>query len=471
MTKKALGILVAIVALLPAGSSWGGGFAAARFGGEAGHPTTDNLTAIYFNPAGLALDGGTRLYVEGLFASHTASYVRPVDAIDNLVSDGAALNGTPAEAVDANAGTGNLNGMLAAPFAAVATDFGVPNLAVGLGFYVPLGGEASWDQNSAFDGDQAYPGAVDGVQRWAVIDASLRSYYFTAAGAYRLPDLGLSFGLGFNLVRNDISFLQARTTSATDDLVSATGNPLEGRALIEANNLTYSFSAGVIYQPDPVTWVGLSYQSEPGFGETAMTGTLTSKFGNNSTTVNDIDFLQALPDVIRLGVRRRFGPAEARLAADYTRWSNLTRQCLVAAGPDSNCSITDSGALADDGAGVIINTRRDFQDTYGVRVGGSYFPNRRLELAGSVTYDSNAIPDDTLDAAIIDMDKLVFQAEGRQLLLDDHFEVSLAVGHVLYFERTVESQPTLDAPTRKPNGAGTYNQAITFGLVGLGYQF
>ena len=29
------------------------GFATARFGGEHGHPTTDNPTALYYNPAGI----------------------------------------------------------------------------------------------------------------------------------------------------------------------------------------------------------------------------------------------------------------------------------------------------------------------------------------------------------------------------------------------------------------------------------
>ena len=34
------------------------GFYVARFGGEHGHPTTDNLSAIYYNPAGLSLGLG-----------------------------------------------------------------------------------------------------------------------------------------------------------------------------------------------------------------------------------------------------------------------------------------------------------------------------------------------------------------------------------------------------------------------------
>ena len=42
------------------------GFYVARFGGSHGHGATDNVTAIYYNPAGLALGADTRLHVEGI---------------------------------------------------------------------------------------------------------------------------------------------------------------------------------------------------------------------------------------------------------------------------------------------------------------------------------------------------------------------------------------------------------------------
>ena len=51
-----------------------GGFLVARFGAEDANPTTDSPVALYFNPAGLALRGGTRLYAEGLFAYRVVNF-------------------------------------------------------------------------------------------------------------------------------------------------------------------------------------------------------------------------------------------------------------------------------------------------------------------------------------------------------------------------------------------------------------
>ena len=72
-----------------------GGLAAARFGGELGNPTTGHPTALYFNPAGLALGTGTRIYAEGVLVYRSASYDRPVAAIDNVLEDGEMGSGTP----------------------------------------------------------------------------------------------------------------------------------------------------------------------------------------------------------------------------------------------------------------------------------------------------------------------------------------------------------------------------------------
>ena len=467
--------LVFVAFLLP-GVARAGGFATARFGGEAGHPTTASPTAIYFNPAGLALGTGTRIYVEGLIASHTVRYVRPAAAIDNLVSSGAAESGTPAAAVSANSGPAELAGIVAAPFLGVVSDLGIANLGVGLAFYVPFGGEAKWDDNPAYEGSQLYPGALDGVQRWAIIDGSLRSYYLSAAAAYTIPGPRLSFGASLNLVKNEINFLRARTTSATDNMVGANGTVIEGRSLIEAHDYTYALGVGAVWQPAANLWLGLSYQSQPGFGTTAMRGELTNKFGATAVEVTPIDFEQALPDIVRLGASYRLGQSELRFAADYTRWSKFDKQCLLATSSGANCSLTESGAMADDGAGVIINVQRDFTDTFSVRVGGSHRFHADLEVGGSVTYDSNAIPDATLDASIIDMNKLVFQA-GANYAVTRELSLSLTLGKVVYFEREVaprerdaDGDPlTFAAPSRNPDGAGTYEQSISMVLLGVGY--
>ena len=91
-------LLVVTLVLAPLASAHAGGFLAATFGGESGHPTTDDASAIYFNPAGLSLKRGTRLRIEGSLVWRLASYDRPAGAIDNPGS------GTPSDALSANSG-------------------------------------------------------------------------------------------------------------------------------------------------------------------------------------------------------------------------------------------------------------------------------------------------------------------------------------------------------------------------------
>ena len=63
-------VACAVAAPAPAVAS---GFAAAEFGGEHGNVVTTNPTALYFNPAGIALGEGTRFYVSGVLAWRRAS--------------------------------------------------------------------------------------------------------------------------------------------------------------------------------------------------------------------------------------------------------------------------------------------------------------------------------------------------------------------------------------------------------------
>src|SRR5690606_32652194 len=177
-----------------AGTAHAGGFSTARFGGERTHAASDQLGTIYYNPAGLAYGSGTRGVIEGLFAYRTIEYTRPVGAIDSPDDP----NGTPVDGVGANAGTATLANMLASPFVGFATDAGVEGLGIGVGVYVPFGGQAKWDRNEAFADDAMYPGAVDGPQRWAAIEGEQRSLYYTLAGAWRTKSGSFGIGAGLN---------------------------------------------------------------------------------------------------------------------------------------------------------------------------------------------------------------------------------------------------------------------------------
>lgn len=457
---KRIVVLAALAAVgLPAGRAGASGFLAARFGGEHGHPTTSNPTALYYNPAGLALATGTRLYLSGTFAYRTASYDRPADAIDNPAT------GTPQDAIAANSGEGTLANFLVSPFAGVVSDLGIPNLGVGLGFYVPFGGQSEWDKNEAYEGSDRYPGAVDGVNRWWSIDGTIRTLYFTAGGAYRIPDLRLSLGLGVNLVKTEVHTGRARNSTGLDDMVAdAEGTLQEGRSLIDVSGWHLALGAGVIWEPVDNLLVGLSYQSQPGFGEQQLEGTLDTVLGTGKPDEEDIKFFQEIPDVIRLGLRYRTLPWEYRLFGEYVRWSVFESQCLIKADLDE-CQIKPDGS-----GNAILNIPRNWEDAFGIRGGVSHWFSEGLEVYVGAGYDSNAAPDEGIDAALMDQPKVTGALGGRFELLEG-LVLQPTLTHVYYFEREVDDPRSHVPPSKSPDHSGTYNQAVTALDLALEYTF
>lgn len=468
--------ITAICSLLVSNTAFAGGFSTARFGAEHGNPASDHVTALYYNPAGISLLGGTNLYAEGLFVHRTVTYVRPEGAIDNPGT------GTPDDLLDANSGEANLNNFIVSPFLGATSDFGIDNFAAGVAVYAPFGGQAEWGQNDAYADDLDNPGAVDGVQRWASIEGKQVSLYLTAGVAYRLPKQKVSFGAGFNVINNEISLVRARNATSTDDMVTSTGTLLEGRSLLTAKNTTFSASFGVMFEPTDNLMFGASYQSQPGFGEISLEGTLTNKFGAGAPADTEVELLQTLPDIARFGARYRpTNEVEVRVSADFQRWSVFDRQCLLNMTiADRKCAINPDGStnVDDGGAGVVVVLPRDYKDTFGVRAGGSYWVMPALETFAGVSYDSNAVPDHTIDAALMDMDKVIGNLGLRYDLLNGDLQLSASYTQVIYFDRTTEPRqrdmdgdPLISTPSLNPDGAGTYEQSIKLLTLGAQYAF
>ena len=324
-------IIAVATILLLAQNVLASGFFVARFGGEHGHPTTDNPTAMYYNPAGLSLGAGTRLYIDGNFAWRSFSYTRPVGAIDNRQPDGTSSAGsyTPeGDGLLANSGEGTLMNYLASPFVGIASDFGVKGLGVGLSFYAPFGGKSKYDKGTNFE---RFPGASDGAQRWWAIEGEIKSVYITGTVAYRFEKPRLSIGLSLNGVKSNVYTARARNTDGTDNLLRANGTSQEGRAVLDTESFDLSVGAGLIWEPIDKMWIGVSYQSAPGFGETEQTGTarLNVAPGPEPPPV-DVSLYQTLPDVWHFGFRTRpTDKWELRLFGNYVRWSAFKSQCVI----------------------------------------------------------------------------------------------------------------------------------------------
>jgi long-chain fatty acid transport protein len=339
----------------------------------------------------------------------------------------------------------------------------IGDFAFGAAGYAPFGGEVHFDRNERFAGTM-YPGAADGVARWHGYDASTMSIYATLGAAYRFGPLSL--GATGNLILTSISFERAQAlTGGLNDLES------EGRSKLDASGVHASFGLGAMFEAvENTLWLGLSYQAQPGLGEIVLHGDLTAEQSvamPGEALRRKVDVHQALPDVYRLGLRvRPADSVELRFAGDLTRWSVLQTQCVGIA--DQPCTVTPDGG-AGPNSGVVLNSRRFWRDTVGVRAGGSYWVLPSLEMFLGIGYESAAAPDTTLDPLLADANNLALAFGGRLQFADTWF-AALSYTHLQFFTRdntgkSTLADPRLEPTTRRPDGGGEYEQWV--GIVNL----
>jgi long-chain fatty acid transport protein len=468
-------VLTTTSLLLVAAPASAGGFAVARFGGEHGHPLTSNPTAIYYNPAALTESDGYKIFLDGTLGIRSLEFQK-TDSVDGA-----------GEPIAPNNGNGAINGVAVSPMIGASAKWG--NFALGLGFYVPFGGTGIWEKNDEWEGNTQYPGAYDGVQRWYAIEGTIQSSFITLAAAYEIPKTGLSLGLSGNLIQSKINTIRARAADGTDDVGS------ENRSLVDVSGTQFSLGLGATYVavPDKV-WLAFSYQSRPNFAsEFALTGILK---GTGGLPEGDIDIITSLPDVFRFGTRFMFTPQlEARLFGDYTRWSVLERMCLVKAGTE--CKLNEDGSDATGNGTVYQNQPRNWVDTFGVRAGLSYWLSgqpehaehadragggkhrnggdgqgqhghkgrhaaRDIEIFGGLGYDSSAVPDEALEPALPDFNK-VTAGLGARIGIGSHLHAALSYTHIMYMDRDTRGLSTLDeykGASQNPDSGGEYAQTV-----------
>jgi long-chain fatty acid transport protein len=198
-----------------------------------------------------------------------------------------------------------------------------------------------------------------------------------------------------------------------------------------------------------------------------LKGDLHNNFAGSVETT-PIDLHQDLPDVIRVGMRYRpERDLELRLFGDLTRWSAFEDQCI--ARRDEPCELNADGSSAP-GSGVVQNVRRDWNDAFGIRAGLSSWVEPALEVFTGAGYDSNAVPDETLETSLMDFDD-VSLAVGARYELASRLFVAASYTQFYNFPRDTRGKSEhaqLAAPSNGPDSGGRYTDWA--GLVNLNLE-
>lgn len=324
--------------------------------------STDDVTAVDINPAGLAKATGTTFQLGNIFSRNAYSYTRDTtkdwgDIDQNtgqpkVVSFNTVSNGQPWQALD--------------PFFGVASKLGLRDFTFGAAVYAPPG-----------IGKLAFP--AGGGQRYQMVSREVIFLKYVGSVAWNYQDV---FGIGATF--QWIHMPTLRYSLVIDGTVfSQPANPVSSGYDIMANmqgSSLFTFNAvlGTWVRPTPFLEFALSGQVVPAnivananLNVTAIGDEIgrVSLLRNNSPA-NDVKVTMPLPMLFRAGVRYRgiVGSRELfdlELNVEYQTWSRVNKFAIDTRGLQAK-SQSDRVELG------TINIDKHWKDTIAVRLGGDY---------------------------------------------------------------------------------------------------
>jgi long-chain fatty acid transport protein len=374
----------------------------------------EDVSTIFFNPAGLTLMPGPQV----VGAAH-------------LINFEAEFNGTgaitpPALPVGSNTG-GDAGDVIGVP----NLYFGMPvgeRLAFGVGVNAPFGLTTEYD--SAW------------VGRFMGIKSDLKTVNVNPSIAFKLNDV-VSLGAGINWQKAD-----AELTNAV-----VLPGPSEGRSVLEADDDTWGWNVGALFQLGQDMKVGISYRSTMDY-ELEGTATVTSNVTGATVASFPAKAEITFPDMAILSVVQRFGE-KWELLGDlmYTHWSEIDRVAVV---NSSNGATVDTLTFA-------------FDDAWRVALGVNYHSSERWTFKGGLAYDQSPVEDNTRTVRLPDEDR-VWLALGVKYRFSKNSAVDLGYAHLFIDDPSIAQSRTIAAGvTSSVNG--TYDTAIDLLSLQLTWTF
>lgn len=301
-------------------------------------------SAVYFNPAGLALQKQNSLYLGTTFISPEIDFYGPSNLGLNTKTSMKNQIFTPINVYVKYGLTEDLH-----------VGFGVNN-AFGLG--------TEWDPN--WDG------------RRISIKADLQTFYFTPTVAYAVNDQ-ISIGAGLNIITGGVKLKQ-----------EVGGVPVGGAPPIvdmelSGNNIGFNF--GVLYKFSEMASFGATYRSGTEIEGTG-TATFTPNYAALALPQGDVTGNLALPATAMIGIAMK--PMEnLEVEADYQfiGWSSY-KELKIAFKADNSTSVQP----------------KNYEDTYIFRLGGEYAMGE-LKLRAGYLFDNSPVQPKYVDPILPDADR------------------------------------------------------------------
>ena len=374
----------------------------------------DDLSCLYLNPAGLSKIKGTNLKGEFVWGIMNIEYQR--EEWQDPV-----YNENPGDPL---------------PFGAISTDFGLEDWTFAFGVYGPYGVGVIYDH--------------DTPQRYAALDVlTLAPHIELAAGWHPLSWLRVGFGiLNVWLFRYDhyaYSFLGDNNTEY-DIVVYFWGRSYD----------TFSWTAGVIFQPAEKVEIGFSYIPEfvaKLYGELeAELPPLYAAILGTDTYKDELTMTTVIPQIIRGGVRYIFSD-RLDIELDVT-WAQWSRQKWF------DIDLKHEYAIAD------FKIPKDNQDTWNFRIGGDYQISEVLTVRTGYYFDQPASKPKNLGPGGVETDR---HAVGAGLTLTK-WGIDLDLGYIHVFQVPLQIRE-YEPAGELADGRGDYVSSYDFLGVAVNINF
>ncbi|MCU0837736.1 MAG: OmpP1/FadL family transporter [Rhodospirillales bacterium] len=325
----------------------------------------EDLSYMYFNPAGLTRQAGNQIVVGGSAVLPNLK-IRNADATSGL--------GTP---ISGNSGGSNAADAVLVPIAYGLLDVTElldleDNVKLGIGVNVPFG--LTTHYRDGWSG------------RYYALESQITTINANPALAWEVLD-GLSIAAGMQL-----QYVDARLTNAIDfgSIGAALGIPgavptqQDGEARVSGDDFGYGYNLGVLFEPWTGGRLGASYRSaihhtlrgnarfktdSAGIGTALQAGGLFQN-GNVNADVTT-------PESVSFGVYQALSKEWAVMGeAQYTRWSQFKDVTLKYNNPLQPDSITE----------------HDWNNTWFLAVGATWKPSETWALRAGAAFDQDPIP-------------------------------------------------------------------------------
>ncbi len=421
------GLMALLVSLLSSSMIFGAGFQIPEQGvasmgmGMAGIGKADDLAAIYHNPAGLATQKGTNLYVDVAGIGPRATYTRP-----------------------GFAGEDNKSDLIPVPLMAVASDFGgrLDQIIVAFAVNAPFGLRNEYD--------------ATGPQRYLSTNISLATAYVGPYVGWQLsPQLAVGAGVQYVYATAEIE--QRINYGGALNPALNENQAYDGNLLIDnASDHGVAANIGLLWKPTEQVQLGLSWHSGIDLnidGDATLTipaavtqisgGLMQSLSTQGQTTVS-------LPQTLGAGVA--FQPLSALTIVADVNWINWSVYKNIDFTFDQNTPYFPDK-----------ENPRDWEDSIALRLGAEYLVTEQIALRAGYLFDQSPIPTDSLGPELPTGDRngITFGA-GYQW---ERFAVDVAYAHLFIEDRTVTET------IRDPEPFGDYESSANIFGASLAFKF